>query len=152
MPATEVVAAVLSTMTGLTQSDGVTPLFKGVSDGATQSIPESPFVWISSPDFTSPSYAGPDLEQTDWEITLRLLCQWTGDPRAAELTLRPLITPTRQAFRSHIRMGIPSSTAAAVIARVTSGRWGFTIVNGLTFRYLDLILTVVEKITVNYGA
>lgn len=138
--------AVLSLLRGLSASGGG-PLFKGVSDGSTLSVPLSPWCWVEHSSMVSQP-AGSDLESTTWELLIRMLFEWAPDQWNAETQLAKLIEPVRAGVRAHIRMG----QSTIVTSYVGGAQWGYMLVNGVTFRNCDLTLRVTEKVGITAGA
>src|ERR1700724_3354510 len=101
----DVQPALIAMLTGLTQSDGVTPLFKGVTEGPTESIPESPYVWVQNESWSEPEYQGSQLEETNWLFAARICYEYSPDRWNAEVALSALIEPIRVALRAHIKLG-----------------------------------------------
>ncbi len=142
----DVMPAVLTMLTGLTAPGGG-PLLKGVSEGSTLSIPQSPWCWVENSSFSSVP-AGSDLESTPWEMLVRLLHEWAPDQWNAEHVLSGLIEPIRAAVRAHIKLG----TQSIATAYVYGGQWGYISVNDIWYRNVDLTLRATEKRGVTYGA
>ena len=123
-------------------------------------MPDSPFCMVLNEDLddqsVSQNLGGSDLNVSVYNITLRLLAMWTTDAPTAEHVLMPLIRQVRNTFRQHIKMsqwpgwGAGSSTIAEAL--VATGGWGYLLVNGVTYRTVDLRVRITEKEPVGYGA
>src|SRR5215471_136779 len=145
--ADDVYPAALSLLRGIQNPDG-TPLFKGISEGATDSIPDVPWGWLEFAHFSAPQEEGKDREITDWRMTLTVFWYMASDRGNAETSIIKLIEPIRFAVRRHVKMGRKSIERV----RVTDGRGGFVKVNSIWYRTITITFAVRERVGVTHFA
>lgn len=120
-----------------------------------------PVAWVMGASINEPEPGGSSLEKTDWGVEVRVLYMYTNDQRHAEDVLIAMIEPIRQAFRSHRKLiwsvapgtmlpvNYPNSNITR--ARVGSGRFMYTLIDGKLYRMLTLNVLVGEKVGVSYS-
>lgn len=140
---TDVLPAVAATLQPLVTSG----VLKGVEIGSPLSIPETPWAAIQAAGFESVPHEATQ-EPTEWTIQVMLYATYAPDQYSAEMVIAALIEPIRTQFRAHIKLGKVSIAAAWV----HSGTWGYVILNGVDYRYVELNISVREKVSVSYSA
>lgn len=149
-----VIPALISTLTNITGTTDKT--VRVVRYGEQLQVAQAPECWIINATGTFPDKQGSDLEVSDWAVNLRLLYPYGNDQTQPEYVLGALIEPFRQLFRAHLHMGtIPSAsplTPYIARARIMSATWGWTVINAVVYRFVDLRLAIREKGTVQFQA
>jgi hypothetical protein len=147
-----VIPALTNTLGGIVGNGAKT--VRVVRYGEQLSVAQAPECWIINASGNFPEKQGSDLEQTDWSINLRILYPYAIDQTQPEIVLGALIEPFRQLFRAHLHMGTTPSTTAPYIARarIMSATWGWTVINLVVYRFVDLRLAVREKSNAQFQA
>jgi hypothetical protein len=121
---------------------------RAVRYGEQFQVAQPPELWVLHMGGSFPEGAGSNLEQSDWNIELRLLYPFANDQRQAEIVLAALIEPMRDLFRAHLKMGLPTQISRA---RILSATWLWTVVNENIYRTINLRLAVREKSTARFN-
>jgi hypothetical protein len=123
---------------------------KGLSYGPRLSIPWSPWAWLQNSSMSTPEPRGDSLTPTTWMLVLRLLYKWVPDQPTAERALSALIEPLRAAFRLNTMLLPQPNPNPIRRTYVSSGEWGYAVIDEVLYRYLDLNVTVSEKEAQSY--
>lgn len=148
MPLPEIMDAVVAAV-GTVPAPANSTGIKYVSYGVKQTVAESVAAWVVPTSLVVTDEGGPDREWNSWVITIRLIQKWQAADSHAEKVLIQLVEGVRQVFRAHIKLGLPTTVARALVHGVI---WGYDEIDGDIYRWADLRVDVMEKVAVSYGA
>jgi hypothetical protein len=123
----------------------------GIGEGEQFSVPESPMAWLINDGLDRARRAAADLEATTWNLTIRLMADYTNDAPNAEQMLMPLIEQITIAYSNAFMLGDAARTGTGVPnirhSQIRTGAWGYIFVNNIQYRSVELHFEVLEKVT-----